>query len=275
MEKVVLITGCSSGIGRALAVECANRGHKVVATARRPETLKDIASDRVLTMALDVNDPTGIAAAISNIEEEAGRIDILVNNAGYGQMGAMLDVSIDQLRDQFETNIMGAMAMIQAVAPGMIERRSGCIVNVGSVSGHLTTPFAGAYCASKAALHCLSDALRMEVAPFGVNVVIVKPGGVTSHIGETAAEKLALPDDSRYSPIRDAILRRAKASQEDAMPAEQVAHDIADAMFAANPPHVVATGTGGRIYPAYKRWIPGPRLDRMLSKRFGLARLEA
>lgn len=273
MSKVVLITGCSTGIGRALVGECAARGHKVIATARRPESLDDLCGENVRALALDVTDTGSIDAAVQDILSNEGRIDTLVNNAGYGQMGPMLDVSLEQLRGQYETNVVGLMAVIKAVAPHMIKKRSGCIANVGSVSGILATPFAGTYCSSKAAVHLISDALRMELAPFGVHVVIIRPGGVQSSIGETAASFLALAENSLYEPVRANIERRAKASQEGATPASETARDIADGIFAAEPPHIIPTGTGAKKFPAYKRWIPGKRLDKMLSQRFGLTKL--
>ena len=273
MSKVTLITGCSTGIGRALAIECAKRGNKVIATARKPETLENITSENLRALALDVNDTASIDATVKDILANEGRIDVLVNNAGYGQMGPLLDVPLDKLRQQFETNIVGQVAVIQAVAPHMIEQRSGCIANVGSVSGIMATPFAGPYCASKAAIHLMSDALRMELLPFGVDVVIIRPGGVKSDIGETASSNLALAEGSLYEPIRASIERRAKASQEGATPAEVTACDIADGIYADQPPHIIPTGTGAHKYVAYKRFLPGKRLDKMMTTRFGLTKL--
>ena len=152
-NQVVLITGCSTGIGRALAVEYAARGHRVFATARKPEVLADIVtSPNVVAFSLDVNSAESIATAVEKVIAMAGHIDILVNNAGYGQMGPILDVTAEQVRAQFETNIVGAIEMMKAVAPHMIAAKRGRIVNIGSISGILTTPFAGIYCASKAAL---------------------------------------------------------------------------------------------------------------------------
>jgi len=272
-EQVVVITGCSSGIGRALVHDFAERDYKVWATARRLDSIEDLRMERIATQQLDVTDEDSIEQAVRHIVATSGRIDVLINNAGYGQMGPVLEVSIDKLRRQLETNVTGQIAVIQAVAPHMVERKSGCIVNVGSISGVLSTPFAGVYCASKAALHCLSDSLRMELAPFGVKVVIVQPGGVKSAFGDNATQQLALEDGSLYEPIRKGIEARANASQQNAATAEEVARDIVNAAIDPNPPHVVRTGHGGHLYPAYKRWIPGKTLDRMLMKRFGLANL--
>jgi len=155
-NSVVLITGCSSGIGRALAVEFAAQGHQVFATARKIETIRDLEGPRTAVLTLDVTDAASIAEAVKAVADRAGRIDVLVNNAGFGLMGPMAEISLDDFRRQLETNVVGPLAMVQAVAPWMVKQRSGRIINVGSVSGVFTTPFSGAYCASKAALHAMS-----------------------------------------------------------------------------------------------------------------------
>jgi NAD(P)-dependent dehydrogenase (short-subunit alcohol dehydrogenase family) len=269
-NQIVFITGCSTGIGRALAVEYAAQGHRVFATARKPETLADIGGANIDLLALDVNSTESIAAAVGAVMEKAGRIDSLVNNAGYGQMGPILDVTAEQVRAQFETNIVGAIAMMQAVAPQMIAQKRGRIVNVGSVSGILTTPFAGIYCASKAALHSISEAARMELAPFGIEIVIVQPGGVRSQFGETAAVHVITKENSPYQRFATGIADRARASQHDATPAEIVAKQIVEASTRDTAPAIVRVGHGGNLYPALKRLIPARMLDRMLMKRFGL-----
>lgn len=269
-DQVVLITGCSTGIGRALVEEFAKQGHRVFATARRPDSIADLKRDRVDVLRLDVTDSDSIQESIAAVIERAVGIDILVNNAGYGQMGAVLDLSLDQVRGQLETNVVGAIAVVQAVVPHMMANRHGRIVNVGSISGILTTPFAGAYCASKAALHSVSEALRMEVAPFGIDVIIVQPGGVRSRFGENASSHLAVREGSVYRSIEAHINRRAMASQVNATPAEVVAYRIAEATLRDRPPFVVRVGHGGRAYPLVKRLAPSRWLDRMLMRRFGL-----
>jgi NAD(P)-dependent dehydrogenase (short-subunit alcohol dehydrogenase family) len=274
VPQTILVTGCSSGIGRALAEEFARRGHSVYATARRIESLADLQHEKIRHIALDVTDEGSICNAVTQVMEQSGGIDMLVNNAGYGQMGPLLDTKPEHLRKQLETNVVGQMTLSNAIAPHMIEKGRGVIVNVSSISGIMVTPFAGAYCASKAAFTALSEAMRMELAPFGVKVMIVQPGGVRSKFGDNAASQLALAEDSRYRPIEKGIHARANASQQQAMPAEEVARDIADAALREDPPFILRTGTGGNKYPAYKRWMPVRRLDRMLMKRFGLDRLQ-
>jgi len=273
-SPVVLITGCSSGIGRSLVPEFAKRGCIVYASARKPETLADLKSDKVHTIALDVCSDASMDAAIAQIEQEQGRIDILVNNGGFGQMGPLIDLTDEQLRRQFDTNVIGQFALIRRVVRGMIARRSGCIANVGSVSGVMATPFAGAYCGSKAALNVMSDALRMELAPFGIDVVIVAPGAVKSKFGDNAEAQVGIESDSAYWPIREGVLKRAQLSQVGAAPSEQVAKEIADALLADKRPTWVATGAGAVKYPLMKRLIPTRKLDAKMIALFGLEKLK-
>jgi NAD(P)-dependent dehydrogenase (short-subunit alcohol dehydrogenase family) len=237
------------------------------------DAIEGLKSDRITTSRLDVTDPDSIGACVETVIRREGRIDILVNNAGYGQIGPTLELTLDQLREQLETNVIGAVAVTQAVVPHMIEKRQGRITNIGSVSGILTTPFAGAYCASKAALHRLSEALRMELAPAGIEVIIVQPGGVKSSFGENSAGHVRLPDHSRYEPVRDRIMHRARIQQENATPSEEVARDIVRAVTADSPPYVLRTGRGCHLYPGLKRWVPSRVLDRLLMRRFGLDQL--
>lgn len=272
-DKIALITGCSSGIGQRLAPELAERGCHVYATARRIEAIQDLAGPRVTPISLDVCDPHSMENAVRQITDSHGGVDILVNNAGFGQMGPVLDLSAQQLRDQFETNVVGQIALIKLCVPGMIEKRDGCIVNIGSVSGVMTTPFAGAYCASKSALHSLSEALRMELAPFGIEVVIVMPGAVKSAFGDNATEHLELRKDSIYKPVEEGIKARAQLSQDGAESSDVVARDIADAIETHPRPLIVHTGAGSRKYIMLKRTMPAKTLDQLLSKKLGLDKL--
>src|SRR5690606_14179019 len=168
---VALITGCSTGIGRELARQLVARGWRVYAGARRPDVLADLASDNLIPLQLDVNEPSHLQHALEMIERQSGRLDLLVNNAGYGAMGPLVEMPLNEVRQQFETNLFAPLALIQTMLP-LLQRsqqerpnQKAQVVNIGSVSGVLTTPFSGAYCATKAALHKLSDALRMELAP--------------------------------------------------------------------------------------------------------------
>ncbi|PQA44802.1 SDR family oxidoreductase [Amnimonas aquatica] len=275
MSRTVLITGCSTGIGRALALELHGRGLTVCATARRPETLAELHAAGLRTYALDVCSPASIAALAEQLAADGLVPDALVNNAGYGAMGPLLELPSDELQRQFDTNVFALMAVTRAFVPGMIARRRGLVVNVGSVSGVLPTPFSGAYCATKAAVHALSDALRIELAPFGVDVLVVQPGGIESQFGATAGQGASerRGDLALYAPLAAAIDARAAASQQNATPAAEFARQLADAMQAGRPAPVVRIGHGSFIMPQLKRWLPTRVLDRVLARRFGLDRL--
>jgi NAD(P)-dependent dehydrogenase (short-subunit alcohol dehydrogenase family) len=166
----VLITGCSTGFGRGAAEELTRRGHEVIATARRPEVLKDL--DVAQALALDVDSDASVAETVA----AAGRIDVLVNNAGIGMVGPVERLPIEDGKRIFETNFFGALRMIQAVLPQMRERGSGTIVNVSSVAGRVAPPLDGMYSGTKFALEGLSEALKREVEHFGVKVAIIEPG---------------------------------------------------------------------------------------------------
>jgi len=270
-RQVVLVTGCSTGIGRALARELQAAGHRPFATARRPESIADLAEAGIETLRLDVCDAESIGAAVEAIMERAGRLDVLVNNAGVNTFGPIVETPIDKIRSLFETNVLGLLAVTQAVFPRMADQRSGRIVNVGSVVGLLPTPFAGSYCASKSAVHMLSEVMRMEVKPFGVDVVVVQPGGVRSSIADTGAKDLEpfRSGTSRYRPYYDGIRKRAYASQDNPMPAEDFARALVQQAFATPAPRIVRLGTGADFLPRLAE-VPGEQRDAMLSGNYGL-----
>jgi NAD(P)-dependent dehydrogenase (short-subunit alcohol dehydrogenase family) len=269
---VVLITGCSSGLGRALAEEFFRQGHTVFATARCVEDIQDLATLGVITLSLDVTNSSSISAAIHTIVNHTGRIDLLINNAGYGLMGPVVEIPLPEVRLQFETNVIGPLALVQAVFPYMLKQGEGRIVNVGSVSGILTTPFAGLYCASKAALHSLSEALRLEMAPFGIKVITLQPAKIASKFGDSAANILRklFPQDSVYSPIFQFIEMRARASQSDATSAAKFARSIVRAVTRKKPPHLLRLGRESLKMPIYKWAVPRKLMDGILCKMFGL-----
>lgn len=270
-ERVVLITGCSSGIGRAMAEECLRRGYRTVATARDPAALTAFAGDRSLILPLDVTDGESIERAVADAVEWAGAIDILVNNAGYALVGPVAELPLDGLRRQLETNVVGAVAVVQAVVPHMVSAGGGCIVNIGSVSSLLATPFGGAYSASKAALHLLSDALRPEVAPFGIHVMVVRAGGVATNFPEAAGKGLDRYRDpsSIYHDKVGAMEERAAMSKNLAMPAVEFARLTMDAATKKNPPAVLKIAGGARIVPVLAM-LPKKLLAWALGRKFGL-----
>ncbi len=276
-NQVVLITGCSSGIGKALSEEFHRCGFRVIATARRLDSIDDLQKKGVSTYSLDVTDKDGINRVIDTILEQEKHIDVLVNNAGYGLMGPAIEIPEEELNQQFQTNVIAPLIIAQKTAPSMKDRGYGVIINIGSISGIATTPFSGAYCASKAALHALSDALRMELAPFGIHVVSVQPGAVKSKFGETAGGITAriIKTGSWYQPIESAIKARAEISQIDALPAEDFSKQLVSAVMTKSPPPaVVRIGKKSLLLPMLKKWLPVKVLDKIFKKKFGLARLE-
>ena len=189
-SKVVLVTGCSSGIGHATAKRLAERGWSVYATARRPETISDLEASGCRTLGLDVTDEESMTTAVATIEAEHGAIGVLVNNAGYSQSGAIESVGMSDVRRQFETNVFGLVRLTQLVLPGMREQRHGKVVNVSSMGANFTFPGGGFYHATKYALEAISDALRFEVKAFGVDVVVIQPGLIRTGFGEAAVASI-------------------------------------------------------------------------------------
>jgi NADP-dependent 3-hydroxy acid dehydrogenase YdfG len=185
MAKVVLITGCSSGIGQNLSQRLSQAGYTVVATARNCETLTDIPA--VLKLPLDVTQPDSIHAAVSQTIKTFGAIDVLANNAGYAVRGALEEIPVEQVQQMFDVNVFGVLRMIHAVVPHMRRQGSGRIINISSIAGKLSTPINGTYSATKFALEALSDALRIELAPFGIQVVITGSDQDTVRIHGTAS----------------------------------------------------------------------------------------
>lgn len=276
-NQVVLITGCSSGIGRALSLELVARGHRVYASARRPQALEDLRDKGIHPVALDVNDGESIKAAVHLVHEDAGRLDMVVNNAGFSLVGPMAEIDLNDFRRMLETNVVGPVALAQEAARHMVRQGSGRIVNVGSTVGVLPTPFAGAYCASKSAIHMLSEVMRVELAPFGVDVIIIAPGAIESNFGNNAAANANLgkySEDSLYQPIAEKIERRAHASQERPTPTVVFAREMADAILAGKPDPIHFIGNGSTAGRLAARGLPRRLLDWIFSRQFGLDRLK-
>jgi NAD(P)-dependent dehydrogenase (short-subunit alcohol dehydrogenase family) len=278
MQRIILITGCSSGIGAAMASEMHRRGHRVYATARRLESLAPLAEQGLATLALDVNDDASIAEVMATVEREEGRLDMLVNNAGFSQVGAVVDLTRDNLRAQYETNVIAPVAMTRSALPllraSVAASGRAMLVNIGIIVGLFTTPFTGAYCSSKAAVHSLSDALRMELAPFGIQVVTVQPGGVRSAFGDHAEEAIQLPQDSVYQPVEQGIRARAQAGQKGATPVQDFIAPVVEDLLRDSPPAIIRGGAGSTKFPLLKKLLPLTVFDRMASKAFGLDRFK-
>ena len=275
-ERVILITGCSSGIGRATALEAAARGHRTFATARNRSDLAELEKTaHIEVLPLDVTDPDSIRAAAGAALSRAGRIDALVNNAGYGQYGSVEDVSPEEWRAQFEVNLFGAIAMIQAVLPAMRAAGRGTIVNVSSVAGRVAVPFAAPYSASKHALEAVSDALRVELHSFGIRVVLVEPGPITTRFGEHARAIVA-PLLSKPGPYRAiyALAERAMDSefQRGALPAEAVARVNVDAIESPHPRPRYRVGMMARALVPVRSALPDRWFDAVMRRALRLPR---
>jgi NADP-dependent 3-hydroxy acid dehydrogenase YdfG len=198
-SRAALITGCSSGIGHATAQRLLADGWKVYASARRPETIADLAAAGATTLALDVTDESSMSAAVQSVVDAEGAVGVLVNNAGYSQSGAIESVPLEEVRRQYETNVFGLIRMCQLVLPGMREQGTGTIINVGSMGGRLTFPGAGIYHSTKYALESISDSLRFEVRGFGVNVVLIEPGLIVTGFGDVASGSATAIADGPYT----------------------------------------------------------------------------
>jgi NAD(P)-dependent dehydrogenase (short-subunit alcohol dehydrogenase family) len=215
-SKAVLITGCSTGIGRATAQHLAGNGWTVYATARRVEAIADLESAGCRTLALDVTDEASMQAAVSAVEAEQGAVGVLVNNAGYSQSGAVESVAMDDVRRQFETNVFGLVRMAQLVLPGMRRQGWGKIVNMSSMGANLVFPGGGFYHGTKYAVDAISDALRFEVKGFGVDVIIIQPGLIKTEFGNAAAGSLddAERDGGVYGSFNAAVGESTKSAYE-------------------------------------------------------------
>ncbi|HEX5522086.1 MAG TPA: oxidoreductase [Pedococcus sp.] len=201
----VLITGCSSGIGRASADLLVKAGHTVYATARRTETLAELEAAGARALALDVTSEDSMAAAVEHIEAEHGRVGTLVNNAGYGEYGTIEETDLDRVRKMFETNVFGLARLTQLVLPGMRRAHRGRIINIGSMGGRMTFPVGGYYHATKYAVEAISDALRNEVRRFGIDVVLIEPGmtrtGFEDNVHSSVANGAGTQADSPYAEL--------------------------------------------------------------------------
>ncbi len=195
MAKVVLITGCSTGIGRDLAQRLSQAGYTVVATARQVDSMKDLPA--ALQLPLDVSQPDSVKKAVAQTIAQFGRIDVLVNNAGYAVTGALEELPEEKVKQVFDVNVFGVVRMIQAVVPHMRKQGAGRIINISSIAGKMSTPANGAYSATKFALEALSDALRVELASFGIQVVVIEPGSIRTNFDQTV---LAQGADIRANP---------------------------------------------------------------------------
>src|SRR5690554_2034314 len=275
--KTALITGCSTGIGRALANEFLQQGYKVYATARSLNSLSNFQHPNLVALSLDVNNQSDIKHVVETINNDSGYLTVLVNNAGFAAMGPVAELSQEKLQQQFATNVFAPIALTQAFLPLLRnnnQEQASQIVNIGSVSGIVTTPYSGAYCATKSALHSLSDALRMELKPFNIDVITVQPGSIESEFGNNSLKNLAdlIGPNSLYAPLKKHIKARAMASQQNPTPAAKLA-EILVKKLQNNPKPELPIGNGSCLLPLLKGVLSTRMLDKILRKKFGLSGL--
>ncbi|CAM0907809.1 unnamed protein product [Alopecurus aequalis] len=275
---VVLITGCAEGgIGYEYCRAFAALGCRVVATDV-PDRVPGLASLDADRLPLDVTSDASVAEAVSRVLRDHGRVDVIVNNAGVGCTGPLSELGGGEaVRRAMDVNLLGQLRLVRAVAPGMASRRSGRVVNVGSVVGNAATPWAGGYCASKAAVHAATDALRLELAPFGVHVVKVVPGAVRSGLGHANSAQIAGTGQGRqewgmYREFAAAIEERARASQGGgATEASAFARHVAARVMRARPPREIVYGSMTVLFAALAA-SPAWARDAFFARRFGLHR---
>ncbi len=270
--KNVLITGCSTGIGRATAEHLAAQGWKVYATARRPDTIADLEAKGCVTMALDVTDEASMRAAVDAVEAAEGSVGALVNNAGYSQSGALETLPMDAVRRQFETNVFGLLRMCQLVLPGMRTAGAGRIVNISSMGGKFTFPGGGVYHATKYSVEALSDALRFEVGGFGVDVVVVEPGIIRTNFDDAAvaAMEAAGDGDPAYAEFNAAVAAATKSVYEEGPLSklgggpEAVAAAIEKALTAGRPRTRYRVTASAKVLLGTRRMLPDRGWDKLV-----------
>jgi NAD(P)-dependent dehydrogenase (short-subunit alcohol dehydrogenase family) len=275
-SRAVLITGCSSGIGHATALRLARAGFVVYASARRVESLSDLAAAGCRTIGLDVTDDASIRTAVETIIREQP-LYALVNNAGYSQSGALATLPMDKVRAQFETNVFGLLHLTQLVIPAMRRAGEGRIVNIGSMGGSLAFPGGGAYHATKYGLEALSDVLRFELAPAGIDVVLIKPGAIKT--GYAARVVREMPDAAAgsdpYAAYNAAIAEGTVNAYEHGPlavmggDADAVARVVEQALLASRPKPRYKVTLSAHVMLGLRRWLPDRWWDAFLRSQYG------
>ena len=273
-----LITGCSSGIGRATALELVRNGWTVYATARKAETLAELEAAGCRTMALDVTDEASMQAAVDRVEAEEGSVGVLVNNAGYSQSGTVEEVPIEDVRRQFETNVFGLVRLTQMVLPGMRRQGWGKIVNMSSMGANFTFPGGGFYHATKYAVDAISDALRFEVKGFGIDVIIIQPGLIRTEFGETAAGGISQAtgegEASPYAKFNRRLAAATRGVYEEGPaarlggPPEAVAKVVERAITAKRPKARYLVTPSARLLKTQRSLMPDRAWDAFLRTQF-------
>jgi NAD(P)-dependent dehydrogenase (short-subunit alcohol dehydrogenase family) len=273
--KVALVTGASSGIGEATAIKLKDLGYTVYGVARRVDRMQHLTKSGIRIFAMDVTDDASMQAGIGAILAEAGRIDVLVNNAGYGSYGAVEDVPMDEARAQFDVNVFGAVRLIQLALPYMRAQRSGTIVNITSMGGKIHTPLGAWYHGTKFALEAISDCLRMEVQPFGIDVVVIEPGGIKTEWASIAADKLRVTSGQGAYAVQAnamALSMIGEASVKRQSPPQIVADAVAKAVTARRPKTRYAIGFGAKPMIFMRGILTDRAFDGMMRMATGITK---
>jgi NAD(P)-dependent dehydrogenase (short-subunit alcohol dehydrogenase family) len=270
-DRVALVTGGSSGIGEQTAVRLQEAGFTTYAVARRVGRMVALADSGVTTFAMDVTDDASMTAGIERITGEHGRVDVLVNNAGYGSYGAVEHVSLDEARRQFEVNVFGLARLTQLVTPPMRERRSGRIINISSVGGKFYEPLGAWYHATKFAVEGFSDSLRLELAPHGIQVVIIEPGAILTEWSDIAGEHvLATSAGTAYEQQAAGVSRRFAQAYRPRLASspDVVAKAVVRAATTSHPKTRYPVGRGARTLVTARRLLPDRAFDSIVSRLY-------
>jgi NAD(P)-dependent dehydrogenase (short-subunit alcohol dehydrogenase family) len=264
--KVVLITGASSGIGQACARHLARRGYQVFGTSRRPQPG---AKEPFEMIPMDVTDEDSVRQGVATVLARAGRLDAVVNNAGFGFGGSIEDTSIDEAQELFETNFFGTLRVCRAVLPNMRERRAGTIVNVSSLAGLIAQPFVGMYCATKFAIEGATEALRIEVRPFGIHVVMIEPGDTRTAFTANRRPTLASQEASPYADSMQRVMAVIERDEETGASPEAVARLLERILRSRSPRlrYPVASASQ-RFAAAAHKVMPGALFERLLTQYY-------
>lgn len=266
MEKVVLITGVSSGIGKATALRLAGKGYTVYGAARRADTMRGLEGTGIRLITMDITDEASVEAGIATIINTEKRIDILINNAGYGSFGALEDVPMSEARYQFEVNVFGMARLIQLVLPYMREQGSGKIINISSIAGKLGQPHGAWYHATKYAVEGLSDSLRMELHQFKIPVVLIEPGAIQTEWNGIARDKLL--QVSGHTAYKNSVQKHykmfEKADLSFSSPPEVIAAVIEKAVLAQNPKTRYVAGSGAHVLLFLHSILPDKWFDKLV-----------
>ncbi|KAI0756319.1 NAD-P-binding protein [Daedaleopsis nitida] len=269
-KTVALITGCSKGgCGFAIAQEFAAKGCVVYATSRRLESMDELKHENIHKFPLDVTKDESVKEVVRAVIEKEGQIDVLYNNAGMSGTAPLIDYSMEEIMQTYDTNVYGILRMCKAVIPHMAARKKGTIVNVGSVTAHIPIPWSGPYCSSKAAVHSITETLQMECTPLKINVMLLAPGGVRSNIVSNQLKRIHIPDDSLWSAYKGPIVKKLELVQENKpTPTDVFARQVVKAVLQPHPPRYLTLAKTSGLYKLLQ-WLPRGLVLAFLWKKIG------